>query len=90
MGAVEAIKDNVRDARAGAVLGHVVRDVRYAARALMKSRGFAVIIVTTLALGSAGVTTMFALVNAILIQPLALSRVGPGWWRSNMPRQASD
>ena len=74
MGTVEAIKDNVRDARAGAVLRHVVRDVRFAARALVKSRGFAVVIVATFALGSAGVTTMFALVNAILIQPLPYPR----------------
>jgi putative ABC transport system permease protein len=70
LGSVDTIKAQVRDARAGALVDNVARDFRHAARALVKRPGVPAIIVITFALGSAGVTTMFALVNAILIQPL--------------------
>jgi len=48
----------------------VARDFRHAARTLVKSPSVPLIIVITFALGSPGVTTVFALVNAILIRPL--------------------
>ncbi|MPY91456.1 MAG: hypothetical protein GEU99_26550 [Luteitalea sp.] len=70
LGNVETIKDNVRDARVGASVENLARDFHHAARTLVKSPGVAVIIVITFALGSAGVTTIFALVSAILIRPL--------------------
>jgi len=70
LGNVETIKEHVRDARAGALLDSLARDVRHAVRTLVKRPGIPLIIVITFALGSAGVTTIFALVNAILIRPL--------------------
>jgi putative ABC transport system permease protein len=70
LGNVEAIKDHVRDTRTGAVIDTLARDFRHAARKLVKSPAVPLIIVITFALGSAGVTTIFALVNAILIRPL--------------------
>jgi hypothetical protein len=37
LGSVEAVKDDVRDVRAGAVVDNFARDVRYAARTLVKT-----------------------------------------------------
>ncbi|MGH9373032.1 MAG: ADOP family duplicated permease [Vicinamibacterales bacterium] len=70
LGAVESIKEQVRDARAGAVVDHVRRDLRYALRTLVKSPGISLVMVMTFALGSGAVTAMFTLVNGILLQPL--------------------
>lgn len=52
------------------MVGSLARDVRYAARTLVKRPAVPLIVVMTLALGSAGVTAIFALVNAIVIRPL--------------------
>src|SRR5688572_22897915 len=70
LGSVDTIKAHVRDARAGALVDSLARDFGHAARTLVKRPGVPLIIVITFALGSAGVTTIFALVNAILIRPL--------------------
>jgi putative ABC transport system permease protein len=76
LGNVSAIKDTVRDARAGAQLERLARDMRHAARTLRKRPAVPIIMAITLALGSAGLTATFALVNAILLQPLPYPAAG--------------
>lgn len=69
-GTVDQAKEEHRDARGVRLIDDMHRDVRYAARQLWRSPGFALAAILCLAIGIGATTTVVSVVNTILLQPL--------------------
>jgi predicted permease len=69
-GGLEPAREAVRDRRGFRPLDTLLGDVRYAARLLVKAPGFSVAAIATLALGIGAATTIFTLVDGVMLRPL--------------------
>jgi putative ABC transport system permease protein len=70
IGGVALTKDLHRDARSFAWLDDARQDVRFAARMLARSPGFAAVVILTMALSIGATTTLFSLAYGVLMRPL--------------------
>jgi len=69
----EAIRERSRGIKGGGVvrtLESVVQDVRFGLKGLLRTPGFSVLVVLTLALGVGAGTAMFSVVDGVLLSPL--------------------
>jgi putative ABC transport system permease protein len=83
LGGLSAVKQQIREAKAGSGIESLLQDLRYGGRALRRSPGFTLTAVLSLGVGLAGVAVVFGLADAYLLRhprgladPARLAEVG--------------
>ena len=82
---LELRKEECRDMRRVSYIEHFMQDLQYAVRLIRRSPGFATVAVLSLALGVGLNSSVFSVLNALLLRPLAappIEIVRPRWIKS--------
>jgi predicted permease len=74
LGGVQQTREQYRNRTSLPMLEMLASDIRFGARVLWKSRGFTIVAIVTLALGIAGNTAIFSIVNGVLLNPLPFAQ----------------
>ncbi|MCL4853112.1 MAG: hypothetical protein KJZ78_17265, partial [Bryobacteraceae bacterium] len=72
-GNAEQVREECRDARGIAFVESILRDLQYASRVLRANPGFTAVAVLSLTLGIGATTSIFTVVNAVLVRTLPVS-----------------
>jgi macrolide transport system ATP-binding/permease protein len=70
LGGIDRTRQAYRDQASAPILEHIVQDLQFALRHLVKAPGFTVTAVVTLALGFGAALAIYAFVDAALVEPL--------------------
>jgi predicted permease len=70
LGAAPAIRERHHAEQSIPVIENLLFDLRYAIRMLLKSRGFSLIAIATIALGIGATTAIYSVIDATLLHPL--------------------
>jgi putative ABC transport system permease protein len=73
---VDHTKERHREARSVGWLDDARRDVRHAARTLLRAPGFTIVALLTLALGIGANTAVFGVLHAVVLRPLPYEQAG--------------
>jgi putative ABC transport system permease protein len=85
-GGVAAAREDTRDANLVASVDALKQDVTIAARGLRRHPGFALVAVATLALGIGATTTIFTVIERLLLRPLPFDQADRIYSLSNSPK----
>ena len=74
LGAAEAIREDHHAEQSLPFVENLFQDARFAVRMLLRSPGFSLIVIATIALGVGATTAIYSVIDATLLHPLPYSR----------------
>ncbi len=90
MGGLEQAKEEQRDARGLPAMESVVQDLRYAFRTLRRDAGFTTFAILIIGLGIGASSTVFSVLDTLLVRPLPFKDPGSLIWIANRTQVDGD